>query len=229
MQKSKSSYFREFTSALATTDRRHGPCLVHFLVSKPPSKPNDTIQAQVEQLTAEAKKLNGAGKEAHALEVYRKAAELMPGAPWLQNRTAELARKLKKLDVAAQHYRRAGVAFIGAGFPKRALAPLRNASALSLATLPVDVSSFIAITRDLAELQRELGFPADGAQSISNANDALGAAGCSERVPPLSEPRGSDKPVRASDPGLPPESGVIPSQQTSALGILARFRAALKP
>jgi hypothetical protein len=53
------------------------PLLNAFLVSKPPASPSDTIQAQVERLTAEAKKLNGAGKEAQALDTYRKAAELM--------------------------------------------------------------------------------------------------------------------------------------------------------
>jgi tetratricopeptide (TPR) repeat protein len=201
-------------------------------VSKPPPpKPSDTIQAQVEQLTGEAKKLNSAGKEAQALETYRKAAELMPGAPWLQHRTAELARKLKQPDVAAQHYRRAGAAFIGAGFPKRALGPLRTAWAIRVAALPADANGFASLTLDLAELQKELGFPADAAVSIANANEALHAAGCAERVPALGElaQRASEKPLRASDPGIPPESGVKPSSPTGPLGILARFRSALKP
>ncbi|HTA89431.1 MAG TPA: hypothetical protein VK745_07645, partial [Polyangiaceae bacterium] len=115
-------------------------------MSKPPPKPSDTIQAQVEQLTAEAKKLSSAGKEAQALEAYRKAAELMPGAPWLQHRTAELARKLKQPVVAALHYRRASAAFIGAGFPKRALGPLRSAWALGVAALPANPPGFVALT-----------------------------------------------------------------------------------
>jgi hypothetical protein len=185
----------------------------------------------VEQLTAAAKKFSGVGKEAQALETYRQAAELMPGAPWLQHRTAELARKLKQVDVAALHYRRAGAAFIGAGFPKRALAPLRTAWALRVALLPADPSSFVALTLDLAELQKELGFAADGGVSISNANAALSAASCSERVPPLAElpAHDSERPLRASDPGLPPESGVKPSAPTASSGLLARVRAALKP
>jgi len=200
-------------------------------VSKPPPKPSDTIQAQVEQLTTEAKKLSSAGKELQALDTYSKASELMPGAPWLQHRTAELARKLKQPGVAAQHYRRAGAAFIGAGFPKRALAPLRTAWALRVAALPEDASGFVSLTLDLAELQRELGFPADGVLSISNANAALQATDCKERVAELAElpQAASDKPLRASDPGLPPESGVKQSPQTGPLGILARFRSALKP
>lgn len=197
-------------------------------VSKPPPKPNDTIQAQVEQLTAEAKKLSSAGKEAQALEAYRKAAELMPGAPWLQHRTAELARKLKQPLVAALHYRRAGAAFIGAGFPKRALGPLRTAWALGVAALPANPTDFVALTLDLAELQRELGFPADCDLTRANANDALRSANCSETVPAL-EARVSEKPLRASDPAIPPESGVKLSSQAGALGLLARFRSALKP
>jgi hypothetical protein len=200
-------------------------------VSKPPPKPSDTIQAQVEQLTAAAKKLSSAGKEAQALETYRKAAELMPGAPWLQHRVAELARKLRQPDVAAQHYRRAGAAFIGAGFPKRALGPLRTAWALRVAALPADPSGFVALTLDLAELQQDLGFAADGAVSIANANEALSAVSCAERVPTLAElpARDSEHPLRASDPGQPPESGVKPSAPAGSHGILARFRAALKP
>jgi hypothetical protein len=199
-------------------------------VSKPPPNPSDSIQAQVEHLTAAAKKLNGVGKEAQALETYRKAAELMPGAPWLQHRTAELARKLKQPDVAAQYYRRAGAAFIGAGFPKRALGPLRTAWALGVAALPADPSGFVALTLDLARLQQDLGFAADGGVSIAHANEALHAASRSERVPALAEqrPRESERPLRASDPGIPPESGVKPSAPGSS-GILARFRAALKP
>jgi hypothetical protein len=198
-------------------------------VSKPPPTPSDTIQAQVEQLTAEAKKLNRLGKEAQALDAYRKAAELMPGAPWLQHRTAELARKLKQPAVAAQHYRRAGAAFIGAGFPKRALAPLRTAWALCVAGLPANPSGFVALTLDLAELQRELGFAADGALSITSANDALRAAGCAETVPALELRTDEKKSLRASDPGIPPESGVKPSPQAGALGLFARSRSALKP
>ncbi|HEY4106317.1 MAG TPA: hypothetical protein VGM44_20600, partial [Polyangiaceae bacterium] len=127
-----------------------------------PPKPNETIQARVERLTTEAKHFASAGKDAPALEAYRRASELMPGAPWLQHRTAELARKLKQYEVAAEHYRRAGSAFIGAGFPKRALGPYRTAWGLYLAALPQNPSAFVALTLELAELQGTLGFPADG-------------------------------------------------------------------
>ncbi len=199
-------------------------------MSKLPAKSPDSTQARVEQLTEAAKHLSRAGKEADALETYRQAAELMPGAPWLQHRTAELARKLKKFDLAVQHYRRAGAAFIGAGFPKRALGPLRTGFTLAVGELPKQPSVFVSLVLELAELQRALGFPADGALTISNANHVLALSGCEERVSPTPElPAPSeDKTARTSDPGSPPESGVKPNSQVSTLGILARFRTAPK-
>jgi tetratricopeptide (TPR) repeat protein len=190
-------------------------------VSQSPSKPNETIQAQVERLTTEAKQLTSAGKDAQALDTYRRAAELMPGAPWLQHRTAELARKLKRYEVAARHYRRAGSAFIGAGFPKRALAPYRTAWGLYLAALPQNPTTFVALSLELAELQRALGFPADGKLAIVNANQALSSADCSERVPMVGEfaPRTNEK----NEPGSPPESGVKPNTPHVERRILSRF------
>jgi tetratricopeptide (TPR) repeat protein len=166
-----------------------------LLVSQPSPKEDDTVQAKVELLAAEAKKHNGAGEEAKALECYRQAAELMPGAPWLQHRTAELARKLKQLEVAVLHYRRAAAAFIVAGFPKRALAPLRNAWQASLSILPAQSGTFAALTLELAHVQRELGFQPEAFVSIANANQALRACGASDRVPSGSEV-------------APPESGI---------------------
>jgi tetratricopeptide (TPR) repeat protein len=164
-----------------------------FVVSQLPLKGEDTVQAKVELLAAEAKKHNGAGDEAKALECYAQAAELMPGAPWLQHRTAELARKLKQLEVAVLHYRRAAAAFVVAGFPKRALAPLRNAWQSSLSLLPAYSSGFVALTLELAHMQRELGFLPEAFVSIANANQALRACGSSERVPSSAdgaEPKG---------------------------------------
>ena len=144
---------------------------------------NDSVQAQVEALIAVAKKLNGEGNELQALEAYKTAASLMLGAPWLQLRTAELARKLHQPESATQHYRRAASAFIRAGFPKRALAPLRAAWQVAASLLPRDVSSFITITLELTNVQRELGLSADAKTMLGNANQALRAAGSTESVP----------------------------------------------
>ena len=151
-------------------------------MSLQPSKSNDSVQSQVELLVAEAKTHNGAGDEASALSCYQQAATLMPGAPWLQQRTAEIARKLKQSDLAVVHYRRAAAAFVAAGFPKRALAPLRVAWQSSLVGLPAQSGAFITVTLELAQLQRELGFDPEAAMSITGANQALRSSGSADRV-----------------------------------------------
>lgn len=193
-------------------------------------KPNPSVQAQVEALTTVAKKLSGDGKEAQALEAYKTASGLMPGAPWLQHRTAELARKLRQPEVAALHYRRAAVAFIGAGFPKRALAPLRTAWQVSLTLLPGDASGLIAISLEMANVQRELGFAADAKLTLTNTNQALRASGSSERVPTGAEYELRPiRPTSNADGTQPPESGVKSVAPSSgASGLLSRLQAAVK-
>jgi hypothetical protein len=110
---------------------------------------------------------------------------------------------LKQLDVAALHYRRAAAAFVAAGFPKRALSPLRNAWQASQSALPQQAEAFIAVTLELAHAQRELGFGPEATLSIANANQALRACGSQERV------------STAVEAG-PPESGTNTSGQLSA-------------
>jgi hypothetical protein len=144
----------------------------------------------------------------------------------LQHRTAELARKLKQPEAAALHYRRAAIAFIRAGFPKRALAPLRIAWQVSTALLPAGADSFITISLELANVQRELGFASDAKLTLTNSNQALRASGSSERVPTAAEfELRSTRP-----PSEPPESGfksVAPGSSSS--GLLSRLQAAVKP
>ena len=184
-------------------------------------KPTDPVQLQVEALTATAKKLSGEGKEAQALEAYKTAAGLMLGAPWLQHRTAELARKLKQPEVAALHYRRAAAAFIRAGFPKRALAPLRTAWQVSLALLPGNASAFITISLELANVQRELGFAADAKLTLASSNLALETAGSADRVPTATVLEASNgKPAAGSKP---PDSGVVSSVQSAPSELLSRL------
>ncbi|HEX3849562.1 MAG TPA: hypothetical protein VHW01_01275 [Polyangiaceae bacterium] len=184
-------------------------------MSQLPPKSPESPQARVELLAVEAKKHNSSGNEAAALECYKEAASLMLGAPWLQHRTAELARKLKQLNVAAVHYRRAAAAFIAAGFPKRALSPLRNAWQASLSALPEQSEAFVAVTLELAHAQRELGFGPEAASSISNANQALRGSGSRERVPSAVEVE-------------PPESGINATGQPSARELLSRAQTAVR-
>ena len=190
------------------------------------------MQSQVEALTAVAKRLSGEHKEAQALEAYKTAAGLMLGAPWLQHRTAELARKLRQPEVAAFHYRRAAAAFIRAGFPKRALAPLRMAWQVSVALLPGDAAGFVTVATELASVQRELGFASDARLSLTNTNQALKAAGCSERMPSAAEFEvRSTRPPAPRDSSRPPDSGIKPSSVSGAAvgNLLSRLQTAVKP
>lgn len=184
----------------------------------------NVVQEQVETLTAVAKKLSSEGKDAQALEAYQSAAGLMLGAPWLQNRTAELARKLRLNDIAALHYRRAAAAFIKAGFPKRALGPLRTAWQVTVNGLPATASAFITISLELSNVQRELGFSSDAKLTVNNANQALEAAGSEDRVPSLAETE-----LRAvRPPSQPPESGVKDAAGAGS-ALLSRLESAVKP
>lgn len=197
------------------------------LVIQTTPKPIDPVQLQVEALTATAKKLSGEGKEAQALEAYKTAAGLMLGAPWLQHRTAELARKLKQPEAAALHYRRAAAAFIRAGFPKRALAPLRTAWQVTLALLPGNASAFITISLEFANVQRELGLAADAKLTLANSNLALETAGSNDRVPTAALIEASTgKPAAGSEP---PDSGVVSSVQSTPSELLSRLEGAVKP
>jgi hypothetical protein len=187
------------------------------------------VQQQVETLIAVAKKLTGEGKEAQALETYKTASGLMLGAPWLQHRTAELARKLKQPEVATLHYRRAAAAFIRAGFPKRALSPLRTAWQLSIPLLPGSASPFITVSLELANVQKELGFALDAKLTLTNSNLALETSGSAERVPTLAQLEQNKSKPPAKSGSEPPDSGVVTSVQSSPASLLSRLEGAVKP
>ena len=137
------------------------------------------LDAQVERWTAEAKKLAEAGKEGEALELYRRAADELPGAPWLQHRTAELARKLRQPDVAISYFRRAATAFQIADFVKRAVAPMRTAWSLAIDNLPGTSKVLVELALEL-QLHRRLGFAADATVTLERTNLALRTRGFSE-------------------------------------------------
>jgi hypothetical protein len=192
-------------------------------------KQTDSVQAQVEALTVVAKKLTSEGKEAQALEAYKTASGLMLGAPWLQHRTAELARKLKQPEVAALHYRRAAAAFIHAGFPKRAIAPLRTAWQLTIPLLPGNANAFITTSLEFANVQRELGFAADAKLTLTNSNLALETSGSADRVPTAAQLEQAKSRPPAAASSEPPDSGVVSSLQSSPSGLLTRLDGAVKP
>lgn len=149
-------------------------------------------EARIQSLIVEAKKLLETGDDTRALELYRLAADELPGAPWLQHRTAELARRLKQRDVAIVYFRRAATAFQMAEFSKRAVAPLRTAWTLSVEGLPGTSKPLVELASDLIQLQRSLGYAADASVTFERTNAALRARGFSELGPHLlASPRGS--------------------------------------
>lgn len=175
------------------------------------------LEAQVERWTAEAKKLADSGKEAAALDLYRRAADQLPGAPWLQHRTAELARKLKQHDAAITYFRRAATAFQIADFSKRAVAPLRTAWSLAIEGLPTTSKLLVELAVELMQLHRSLGFAADATVTFERTNSALRTRGFSEITAQVLEsmPRESAT-ARASAPpnSTPPSSRPAPVSQS---------------
>lgn len=179
------------------------------------------LEAQVERWTAEAKKLAESGKAADALELYRRAADELPGAPWLQHRTAELARKLKKLDVAINYFRRAATAFQIADFPKRAVAPLRTAWSLAIDGLPATSRLLVELAIELMTVHRRLGFAADATVTFERTNAALRTRGFSEIGAHVLESLEREAtPARTSQPptrpsSAPPSSPPPPGDRSS--------------
>lgn len=183
-------------------------------------KQRRAIEQQVERWTAEAKKLFEGGQEAAALDLYRRAADELPGAPWLQHRTADIARKLKQPDVAIIYFRRAATAFHIANFPKRAVAPLRTAWSLAIEGLPATSKILVELTLELMQLHRKLGFAADATVTFERTNAALRLRGFSEIAPhtlealerATSAPRLSAAPLptRSNPSSQPPSSRPTP-------------------
>jgi hypothetical protein len=165
------------------------------------------LEAQVELWTNQAKKLAETGKEAAALDLYRRAADELSGAPWLQHRTAELARKLKKNDIAIVYFRRAATAFQVADFAKRAIAPLRTAWSLAIEGLPVTSKLVVDLAVELMQLHRRLGFAADASVTFERTNTALRARGFSEIPTHVLDAMQRDTPAQGLS--VPPASGTL--------------------
>ncbi len=156
----------------------------------------NSVQDQVERWGAEARKLAESGREVAALEIYQRAADALPGAPWLQHRTAELARKLRQNDVAIAYFRRAAVAFVSAGFERRAIPPLTAAWTLARAGLPSTGVVLPRVAEELAELLRGLGLTTDASVTIEYTEDALRRVGL-----PYPEPQSTARVSGIVSPG----------------------------
>jgi tetratricopeptide (TPR) repeat protein len=152
-------------------------------VTEDSAKARRQLEAQVERWIAEAKKLAEAGDAVGALDLYKKAADELPGAPWLQHRTGELSRQLKQPEAAITYYRRAATAFQLAQFAKRAIPPLRTAWTIAVDNLPATSKGLVQVSLELMQIQRGLGLAADASITLERTNAALRARGFSEITP----------------------------------------------
>jgi hypothetical protein len=168
------------------------------------------LEAQVERWTTEAKKLTDAGKDDAGLELYRRAADELAGAPWLQHRTAELARKLRRNDTAIIYFRRAATAFQMAEFPKRAIPPLRTAWSLAIEGLPGSSKLLVEVATELMQVHRRLGFAADASVTFERTNAVLRNHGFSEIGPQALE---GLLPMTLAETGRSAEASAAPSSR----------------
>lgn len=162
-------------------------------------------QAQAELWGAEAKRLADAGHDVAAFDLYRRAADTLPGAPWLQQRTAELARKLKRLDVAVGYFRRSASAFRKAGFDKRGIAPLRQAWSVARELLPRGDEVFLEVTSELVSLFSTLGLSTDAESLTDYTDDALRRAGIKRSLTPGGSPTAQNDVRHSIRPTLSPD------------------------
>jgi hypothetical protein len=140
-------------------------------------------------MKTQAQALVSAGKLTAALEAYGRAAETLSNDAWLHHAAGELAKKLKQNELAAVYFRRAGAAFMATGFNRYALPAFRNSWVLYRTGLPASSRAYREVTRELAAVQRELGFETDATVTEELASSALEGSAPSdlraqESVPP---------------------------------------------
>ena len=168
------------------------------------------VAAALRQRRASAAAPAGARRDQRRIEEAVELADELPGAPWLQHRTAELARKLKKNDAAIIYFRKAATAFQIADFSKRAVAPLRTAWSLAIDGLPGTSKLLVELAVELMQLHRRLGFAADAAVTFERTNAALRTRGFSEIAAHVLETLQREPTTRLSTPpssSNPPGSG----------------------
>jgi hypothetical protein len=139
-------------------------------VSKKPER------SAAEKTKTEAQALVAAGKLTAALELYGRAAEVLSNDAWLHHAAGELAKKLKQDALAARYFRKSGVAFMASGFSRYALPALRSSWLLFRSGLPATAAAYREVTRELAAVQRELGFETDASTTEELGNDAFQSA-----------------------------------------------------
>jgi hypothetical protein len=135
-----------------------------------------TIQ-EAEALALEARRLIGRGDHERALDLLVKSTQALPGRARVELDTAELARRLGRLDLAVQHYRRASAAYAQTGFLRHAATPLRIALNVEQSRLPASAEAFAKISRELAEALVAQGFGADARHTLRTSAQVFAERG----------------------------------------------------
>ena len=117
------------------------------------------------------------GDHERALALFQKSADALPGRARVEHDTAELARRLGKLDLAVTYYRRASTAYAQTGALRHAVTPLRIALNLEQSRLPASAETFARISRELAEALVAQGFGADAQHTIQSSARAFAERG----------------------------------------------------
>jgi tetratricopeptide (TPR) repeat protein len=132
---------------------------------------------EAEALILEARRLIGRGDHAKALELFQRSAETLPGRAKVELDTAELARRLGRLDLAVHHYRRASAAYTRTGLLRHAATPLRIALNVEQSRLPASAGVFAQIARELAEALVAQGFGADARHTLRTSAQVIAERG----------------------------------------------------
>jgi hypothetical protein len=132
---------------------------------------------EADALVLEARRLIGRGEHAKALELLQRSAEVLPGRARVELDTAELARRLGRLDLAVHHYRRASAAYAQTGFLRHAATPLRIALNVEQSRLPASTTAFVQLARELAVALVAQGFGADAQHTLKTSAQVFAERG----------------------------------------------------
>jgi tetratricopeptide (TPR) repeat protein len=162
---------------------------------------------EAEAWALEAKRLHARGEHGKALGLLRQSCDALPGRARVELDTAELARRLRKPDLAVLHYRRAATAYARTGQARHALTPLRTALQLEHTRLPTSAAEVTSICQELVDALVALGFAGDARQVLELSASAFAARG-------LALP---DELARLVSPIVPPDArGPVPMRGPSA-------------
>jgi tetratricopeptide (TPR) repeat protein len=161
---------------------------------------------EAEAWALQAKRLHTRGEHEKALALLRRSCEALPGRARVELDTAELARRLGKIELAVAHYRRAAASYARTGQARHSLAPLRTALHLEHSRLPASVVGVTSVCRELMETLVSLGFAGDARQVLELCSGAFAERGLDlpeelVRLGSIAPPSTQPGPVPQAAPG----------------------------